>query len=119
MAMGAEITKEQQLKAMTTGSFMSLLADFVPDPTMVDIRKYISVDREDLRGYLLDHPLAARSVLSRAKCDSVSHDRLCLVSENGKYCLYWLDHGTRRFAQEFETLEAAVAEYLMQEHGLN
>lgn len=112
------IPKARQIEAITDGSFMKLLAEFVPDPTVVDIRRFISVTREDLLAHLQQNSLAVRRVLVRARCDPSSHDRLCIENERGKYHLYWLDHGTKRFGEEYESAETVVADYLLKEHGL-
>lgn len=112
------IPKARQLEAISDGSFMTLLAEYVPDPTVVDIRRFISITREELKAHLHKNSLSVDRVLARAKCDTSSHDRLCITHEGGKFHLYWLDHGTERFGEEHESAETVVTEYLMKEHGL-
>src|SRR5262245_10962980 len=112
------IPKARQLEAIANGSFMHVLAEYVPDPTVVDIREYISITRDDLRIYLRDNPHLLHFILVRAQCDSLSHDRFCIEHEKGTYSLYWLDHGSKRFGRPYETLEAVVTEYLLTLHGL-
>jgi hypothetical protein len=112
------IPKARQLEAITNGSFMKLLAEFTSDPTMVDIRRFISVTPDELRAHLQENSFSVRQVLARAQCHSTLHDRFCIERENKKYVLYWMDHGNKRFGEEYESVESAVADYLMKEHGL-
>ena len=107
------------MEAMVHGSFMSLLSKYIADPTLVDIRKYITVSREELHHYIGVTPLALTEVLNRAQCDATSHDRFCIEQQDGKYFLYWLDHGQKRFGEEYSSLESVLVEYLLREHGLN
>lgn len=112
------IPRDQQLDAIVRGTFMSLLSQYLDDPTMVDIRKYISVTKEELHKYIEATPLAVFEVLGRAKCDPHAHDRFCLEQKGEEYFLYWLDHGRKRFGEKFSTRIDALVAYLYKEHGL-
>jgi len=113
------ISREQQLEAIVSGTFMSLLSQYLPDPTMVDIRKYISVSKEELQRYIEATPSAALEIHSRAKCNLHVHDRFCLEQQGEEYFLYWLDHGKKRFGETFTTEIDALLAYLYKEYGLS
>ena len=112
------IPRDQQLEAIVSGTFMTLLSQYLSDPSLVDIRKYISVTKVELQKYIETKPFIASEILNRAKYNPLTHDRFCLEQRGEEYFLYWLDHGQKRFGEKFPALVDALVAYLYKEHGL-
>jgi hypothetical protein len=114
-----DISKEEQIKAIIEGRLFRLLKRHgVIDPSMVDIRRYVTVGKTDIHQFLIDNPTLAHVYFDQHKTTQVGHDVPGLVKENDKYVVFWFYHGKRRDIVEFSSINEAVAKHIILWLGL-
>ena len=115
--MPIDISSQQQLSAILSGTLPVLLRDRGIDPERVDLRRFITVDRAALLDYLAEHPGEAAAYFSRHQSLIASHDVARLSRDGDAYVTSWMDHGTALSVRRFATLTEAVAEHVLMSHG--
>ena len=116
--MPMDIPAQQQISAMLNGTLPVLLRDRGMDPERVDLRKFITVDRDALSEYLAAHPDEAAAYFSRHEMSNASHDVARLSRDGDAYVTCWMDHGAALSVRRFATLNEAVAEHVLMSHGM-
>ena len=113
-----KIPIHEQISAMLNGSLPALLRERGIDSSLVDLRRFINVDRAALLAYLADHPDEADAYLSTHEASQACHDVARIGREGGALVTCWMDHGTARSVRRFATLNEAVAEHVLMSHGM-
>jgi hypothetical protein len=109
------IPEEEQLQALCGGlkDTYQLLTEYLGDLNKaLDFRQYITVSRAQPAEYVRRHPERAERHVSESM-DPKSPEFPVLERVDGKYRVYEIDRGQRRYVMEFVDLADAVAEYLM------
>jgi hypothetical protein len=112
------IPPETQIHAMLDGTIYTLLRRFIQDPERVDIRRFITINRQDLIDFLSINPAKATEYFDRHSRIQAVHDIETISREDDGYVTAWLDHGHRTNLRRFGSLPEAVAEHVLISHGL-
>jgi hypothetical protein len=112
------ISENDQIRAMLTGSIFDLLRDFTEKPELVDIRKYITISRQQLIEFLFTHPDLSDSYFKKHSGMIAVHDVEIMMKDGAGYLTAWMDHGHQVSTKRFATLAEAIAEHVLVTHGM-
>ena len=103
---------------MLDGTIYTLLSRYIQDPERIDIRRLITVNRQDLIDFLSANPAMAEQYLQKHSQIKASHDIETISREGDEYVTAWMDHGHASNIRRFKYLRQAVAEHVLVSHGL-
>ncbi len=115
MSKNLPIPEEEQLSALTLGlkEVYGLLSEYLGDlNTVPNFFQHITVTRQQLAGYLRNHPKLVAEHLSAGSANRY-HENPIVEQEADKFCVYEIYRNDKRYRREFENVEDAIAEYLM------
>ena len=112
------LAPEVQMTAMLEGSIYTALAPYVPDPERIDIRKFITVNRQNLIDFLSANLRQTEDYFEKHSHVNAVHDVETISRHGDEYVTAWMDHGQPTSIRRFKSLAEAVAEHVLVSHGL-
>jgi hypothetical protein len=116
--MNPPISKEEQIVALLTGKVYKLIASRL-GKSVVDVRRYLNVTRDELEEFLRVHPAEAERYFEEKSRRQPMPDTDVIGLRDGKYMVAWRDHDRNRFERSFPTMAEAVADHVLVTHGMN
>jgi hypothetical protein len=111
------IPEIEQLNALVSGSLYQLVSDYVENPSPA-LKKYLTINREILIGFLLKNPDRAEAYFQKQEQVKATHDVEKMWEENEEYIVASMDHGNARSVRRFKSLAEAVAEHVLVSYGM-
>ena len=97
---------------------MDLLDKYAPEHGH-DVWQYLSVVRQEIIDALRAQPHLAVLYFDRVRPRGVKmHDVTWLDGEDGRYRIYWSDHGKECDVVHYDDLFQAVADHVLETHGM-
>jgi hypothetical protein len=112
------IPRDAQIHAMLDGAIYTLLRQYIQDPERVDVRKFITIDRQNLIDFLSANPRKAEEYFQKHSQINGVHDVERISRDGDEYITSWMDHGHPNNIRRFKHLAEAVAEHVLVSHGL-
>jgi len=109
------LPRDAQLEALATLSLHRVLAEHGQET--FDYRKHLAVSRADMVAYFQEHPGKAEALLQPKEEKKLLHDVDRIESRDGRFVVFWMDHGTERFHAWYESLAEAAADYVASQFG--
>ena len=116
--MSESIDKEKQVSALLYGQLPALVAA-VLGRSVVDIRPYVTLTREDVETYLRSQPQAASDYFRKHASSQGPHDSDLIYERGGQYFVAWSDHGSPRFERSFPNMIEAIAYHALIRYGMS
>jgi hypothetical protein len=112
---GEPLQPDEQMEALATLSLHRVLAAHGKET--FDHRKHLSVSRADMEAFFQRFPEKAEALLQTNEKTELLHDIDRMERRDGKFVVYWIDHGAERFHKWYKSLPEAAADYVASQFG--